>query len=330
MQGISRRQWLAMTGAALAFPLAGRAQAPARSARVAWLGWVGGAGAKAADEPLAAFRDGLSSLGWKEGRNLVLATRAGEQSASRALATELVAGGIDALVCEGPMVFGARGAVAGALPIVFSINGDPVEAGLVASLARPGGNLTGVTALSGELSVKRVEFLKACAPGLSRLAAIANQSHPGVKVEYDATIDAAKRLGLALQWLPVYRVDDFPAAFDAATRERAGAIVAIPDNLINQQAAPIAAFCARQRIPAISGWAQFADAGNVLSYGPIRRAFYSRLAAYVDKLLRGARAADLPVERPTEFELVVNAKAAREIGLAIPQSVALRADRTIR
>lgn len=329
MPFLPRRRLLLTACAAAAIPLVARSQAPARTARIGWLGWLGGAGASASKEPLAAFRDGLEKHGWMEGRNLSLEVRSGEQTMAGALAQQLASSGIDLLVCEGPMIFGARNGVPATLPILFALNGDPVEAGLVQSLAKPGGRLTGITALSAELSVKRVEFLKQCLPGLTRIAAIANQAHPGVKVEFDATHDAARRLGLAVQWLPVYGVNDFDAALEAAQRERAGAIVAVPDNLVNGRAEMIARFCAKTRVPAISGWAQFAEAGNVMSYGPELRAYFARLGGYADMILRGARAGDLPVERPSAFELVVNARAARQIALAIPPSIAARADRTI-
>ena len=329
MPSLARRKLLLTACAAAAMPLAARSQTPMRTARVGWLGWLGGSGATASRDQFAAFRDGLERHGWREGRNLILEARSGEQTMARELAGQLAGSGIDVLVCEGPMVFGARNGVPPTVPILFSINGDPVEAGLVDSLARPGGRLTGITALSAELSVKRVEYLKQCVPGLSRIAAIANQSHPGVRVEFDATHEAARRLGLAVQWLPVYGVNDFNAALEAAQRERAGAIVAVPDNLVNGRAETIAHFCTKARIPAISGWAQFAEAGNVMSYGPVLHAFFARLGGYVDMTLRGSRVSELPVERPSAFEFVVNARAAQQIGLAIPAGIAARADRTI-
>jgi putative ABC transport system substrate-binding protein len=282
----------------------------------------------ASSVPLEAFRSGLVDRGWQEGKNVAIEVRVGDGSQARDLATELLRTGVDLIVALGPMVFGAR-AVAGDIPIVFSINGDPVEAKLVASLSRPGANLTGITALSAELAGKRLELLKEIAPRVDRVAAIANQSHPGVKIEHNASHAAAQVLGLTLQWFPVYSAGDFDATFDAIVRDGAGAVVAIPDNLINQQAVRIAEFAARQRLPTVSAWAEFAEAGNLASYGPNLRAYHRHVAAYVDKLLRGARPADLPVEQPTQFELVVNLKTARALGLSVPQSVLLRADRAI-
>jgi putative tryptophan/tyrosine transport system substrate-binding protein len=270
----------------------------------------------------------MRERGWQDGRNVVIKVRAGDGGGARALASELVVAGVDIIVAQGPMVFGAR-ASAGTIPIVFNINGDPVEAKLVTSLAHPGGTVTGLTALSMELTGKRLELLKQAVPRIVRVAAIANQAHPGVQTEYQATRAAARKLSLALQWFPVYSAADFNAAFDAIERDAADAVVAIPDNLINEHAKPIARFAARRRLPTISGWAEFAEAGNLMSYGPNLRGYYRHVAAYVDKLLKGAQPADLPVEQPTEFELVVNLRTAKMLEVTVPTSVLLRADRTI-
>lgn len=327
MLPVKRRKLLALACGLVMVPFASKAQRAEKLARVGWLGWTGGSAA-ASSASLEAFRSGLADRGWKEGKNLVIEIRSGDGSGARGLATELLRSDVDILVAQGPMVFGARG-VAGAVPVVFNINGDPVEAQLVAGLSRPGGTVTGVTALSAELAGKRLELLKETDPRIIRVAAIANQSHPGVQTELRASQAAAQRLGLTLQWFPVYSEGDFVPTFDAIARDGADAIVAIPDNLINHQAKPIAQFAARRRLPSISGWGEFAEAGNLMSYGPNLDAYYRHVAGYVDKLLKGAHPADLPVEQPTVFELVVNLKAAKALGLRIPQSVLLRADRTI-
>lgn len=329
MDQLRRRKLLAAACGLLAVPLVSTAQKAGKTARVGWLGWIGGAGISPSLVPLEAFRSSLLERGWQEGKNLIIEARAGDGNRARDLTAELLRSDVDVIVAQGPMVFGAR-AVAGAMPIVFGINGDPVEAKLIASLARPGANLTGLTALSTELAGKRLELLKETVPRVVRVAAIANQAHPGVQTEFKASQAGAQQLGLTLQWFPVYSARDFDTAFDAIVRARAEAIVAIPDNLINQQAKFIADFAARQRISTISGWAEFTEAGNLMSYGPNLRGFYRHIAVYVDKLLRGARPADLPVEQPTEFEFVVNLKAAKTLGLSVPQSVLLRANRTIK
>jgi putative ABC transport system substrate-binding protein len=214
--------------------------------------------------------------------------------------------------------------------MVFGINGDPVEAGLVASLARPGGNLTGITALTLSLTGKRLEMLKEARPGLVRVAALANASHPGVQAELRESRAAAARLGLALQYVPVSSAKDFDAAFAAIAAEGAQALLAFPDTLMNAQARVIADFALQRRLPTVSGWAEFTQAGNLMSYGPNLHAFYRHLAGPVDKLLRGAKPADLPVEQPTQFELVINLKTAKALGLAIPPSLLLRADEVIQ
>ncbi|MGH6892920.1 MAG: ABC transporter substrate-binding protein, partial [Dongiaceae bacterium] len=262
------------------------------------------------------------------GENLLIETRSGAPANAGELAAELLRSNVEIIVAPGGMVFGAR-KVAGETPLVFGINGDPVQAKLVASYSRPGGNLTGITALSDVLSGKRLELLREAAPGTTQFAALANQGHPGVEVEFEATQTAARRLGISVKWLPVYKVADFDAAFDAIAREGSGALVAIPDALINNQAKAVAEFAVSRRIPTMSGWAEFVEAGNLLSYGPSLRGWYRHMSVYADKLLRGAKPADLPVEQPTVFEFVVNLRTAKALGLKVPQSILLRADRVI-
>lgn len=321
-----RRAAIAATVVA-ALPLGARAQR-SRPARVGWLGWTGAAGTSASALVLAAFRGGLADRGWSEGKNLELLVRDGDGPRSAELASELLKLDVDLLVAQGPMVFGAK-TVSGSKPLVFSINGDPVLAGLVASLSRPGGALTGVTALSGELAGKRLELLKESMRKGSRVAVIANAIHPGVETERDATQAAARSLGVAMTWYPLKSAADLEAAFVAIARDGTDALLAIPDNLINRQARPIAEFATARRLPSISGWSEFVEAGNLLSYGPSVGAYYRQMAAMADRLLRGARAADLAVEQPREVEFVVNTKVARAIGLDLPAALLLRADRQI-
>ncbi len=303
------------------------AQGNRRVARVGWLGWTGDTSPRPY-APLEALRSGLRELGWKEGDNLVLELRQGERERAGVLTQELLATGVDVIVALGPMVFEARKQTS-TVPIVFSINGDPVEAGLAASLARPGGNLTGITALSAELSAKRLELLKAAKPGITRVAVLANDRHPGRTTEWQATVAAAQALQVELKYFPVLAAQGYDAAFAAMAAEGFDGLVAFPDTLINVAAKPVAEFCARQKMLAISGWAEFAAAGNVLSYGPSYHDFIRLTARFVDKLLKGARAAELPVEQPTRFELVLNRRAARAIGLPVPQALLVRADEVI-
>jgi len=307
-------------------PRAGIAQR--KLAKLGWLGWVGGRPSPDS-VPFESFRAGLRELGWHEGSNLVIESRSGDRANSAALARQLMETGVNVIVAQGPMVFGARGAV-GSLPLLFSINGDPVGAKLVTTLARPGGMLTGVTALSAELSAKRLEFLRELVPHATRVAAIANQAHAGVEVEFEATQAGARRLGLSVKWFPVYSAREFDRAFEAMAAEGVQAVIAVPDTLINLQAGAIAQFAARRRVPAISGWAEFAEAGNVLSYGPSLQGFYRHVAVYADKVLKGASPGELPVEQPKDLELVINAAAAKATGIGIPQTLSLRASRVIQ
>ena len=320
---------IAAGGSCVSVPGRGDAQQTGRLARIGWIGWSGAAVGQMATVPLDALRAGLQQRGWKEGVDLTIAVRAGDRTQARQLATELVAAKVDVIVAQGPMVFGAR--VPGdPTPLVFAINGDPVEAGLVVSLARPGANITGITALTLPLAGKRLELLREIRPGLSRVVVIANAVHPGVLSELRETRSAAATLGLTLQYVPVTSVGDFPAAFDAIAGAGAQALVAFPDTLINAQARAIAEFAAARRLPAISGWAEFTEAGNLMSYGPNLRDFYAHLAGHVDRLLKGVKPADLPVEQPTRFELVINLKTARALSLTIPQALLLRADEVIQ
>ena len=322
-----RRAVVTSAAALLLAPWA-RAQRSARVVRVAWLGWTGGEGSTASTLALAAFRAGLADSGWTEGRDLTLLVREGDGPRSAELASELMREGPDVVVTVGPMVFGARAAT-GTRPVVFCINGDPVEARLVARLSRPGGHLTGVTALSAELAGKRLELLKATLRNGARVAAIANDSHPGVTIERDATQAAAARLGLRLNWYPLKAPADLDAALAAVALDGADGVVAIPDNLINRLARPIAEFTLARRLPCISGWSDFTEAGNLMSYGPNPRAYFRQMAVMTDRLLRGAVAAELAVEQPRELEFVVNLRVARSMKLDLPSELLLRADRQI-
>jgi putative ABC transport system substrate-binding protein len=275
------------------------------------------------------MRAGLAERGWVEGRNLTIDERWGDRDSAEALARDLLRLEPRVLVAQGAMVLGARG-VQSDVPIVFGFSGDPVEAGLVASFARPGGRLTGIAMQSLELVGKRLEIVKELMPKVSRVAILANPAHPGEQLELRASRAAADRLGLAVQYLPVSSARDFERALPALLRERAEAIVAFPDALVMSQAQAVAGFSRRHRIPAVSGWSEFAEEGNLLTYGPNLRATWQQAAGVVDRVLRGARPADLPVEQPASFELVINLRTAQALGLTIPTSLAMRAERLVR
>ena len=318
-----RRRLLIAAGSAAFVPQVAKSQPTKKVGRVGWL-----ASAAQLSQGLENFRSGMRERGWVEGENYSIEVRAGMPAQARELAGELVKTKVDLIVAPGGMLFGAR-AVTGDTPLVFGINGDPVLAKLVTSYARPGGNLTGITTLSAELSGKRLELLKEAAPGLTRFAALANQGHPGVQTEFDATQAAAKRLGITVKWFPVYKASEFEQTFEAMAREQTEALAAIPDNMMNIQAKVVAEFAIGRRMPTISGWGEFAEAGNLLSYGPSYRGYYRHFSAYADRILKGAKPADIPVEQPTVFELVVNLQTAKALGIRIPQSILVRADRLI-
>lgn len=299
----------------------------ARSARIAWL--AGSAGPLPTPAYLEALRTGLRNRSWVEDRNLTIAARWGQPDSAERLASELLVLRPDVLVAQGAMVLGARN-LDTQVPIVFGFSGDPVEAKLVTSFSRPGGNLTGIAMQRLDLVGKRLELLKEIMPSLARAAILANPAHPGEQLELQASRLAADKLGIAVSYFTVSSAKDFAAAWPALLQARAEAIVAFPDALVMSQAGAIASFARQNGIPAVSGWSEFADEGNLLSYGPNLRATWEQAAGFVDRILRGARPAQLPVEQPSRFELVVNQRAATELGLILPPAVSMRIDRVIR
>jgi len=310
-----------------AVPVA-QSQQTDKTARVGWVDVSYDLKTAPRPEQLDGLVAGLRERGWVQGKNLVMEVRIGDSGKAADFGAELVRNKTDVIFVSGPMVRGVM-ARAGATPIVFGITGDPVEMGFVATLARPGGNLTGLTSLALELEGKRLEFLKEIAPRITRVAVLANGLHPGFNSQLKATQAAARQLGLSLQVVAVREPGEFEAAFEAMTRGRAQAIVAFPDGLIHRQAKVIAEYAMRRRIPSIGGWLYFVEAGNLMSYGPSEYEFYRRTAAYVDRILRGAKPADLPVELPTRFELMVNKATAKALGLSLPSSVLVRAEKVV-
>ena len=302
------------------------------SKRVARVGWVAiGPPSARVSAFLEALRRGMGELGYVEGKNLIVEARWADGRLDRVadLTADLVRLKVDVIVTQGPVVSAVK-RTAGTIPIVFGFSGGPVEAGLVTSLSHPGGTLTGMTYLSLELAGKRLELLKELSPGISHVAILANPQHPGEQREWQASQTAARSLGMTLRYFQVRASTDFDQAFERIVSERSEAIDAFPDALVMIHRNSIAAFAARQRIPAISGWRDFAADGNLMTYGPSLWDSFRRLGTYVDKILRGAKPADLPVEQPTKLELVINLKTAKALGLTIPQSILLRADEVIR
>src|SRR5215470_4267222 len=316
---------------ALLFALCVPAEAQQRSVpfRIGWISNDLGSG----NSPFfAAFRSGMHDLGYVEGRNLTIDTRWGQGSNERLaqLAVELVKSRPQLIVAAGgPATYPVIRAGA-TMPIVFAFSGDPVEGKLVESFAHPGRNLTGVSFLSLDLVGKRMELLKEVIPSLKRVAILANPEHPGEKSELHASEAAAKSLGFTLDYFQLPRTAKLDDTLPEITKSRSEAVVVFSDAIMVALSEQIAAFAIKTRIPVIAGWAQFAESGNLMTYGPNLRESYRRLAYYVDKILKGAKASELPVELPTKLELVINLKAAKQIGVTIPQSVLYRADKLIK
>jgi len=318
---------LTVTLALLAAPLAGDAQ---RSPEVRRIGYLQ---AGISGLPLSFYevlRQGLRDLGYVEGRNLVIEYRSGDSRARLdELAAELVQLKVEVIVTPGAATSAAKSATE-TVPIVFSYSGDPIEAGFVKSLGRPGGNMTGITWLAFELVGKRLELLKEAAPRVSRVAILANPAHPGEQRELGETERTARAVGAAVQYHQVRTTPDFHAAFDAIVRDNANALLVFPDHVTLAHRRQMAEFAAKHRLPSVFGWREYVEAGGLMAYGPNRVETAKRLAVYVDKILKGTKPADLPVEQPTRFELVINMKTAKALGLTIPQSVLIRADEVIQ
>jgi putative ABC transport system substrate-binding protein len=269
-----------------------------------------------------------------EGQSVAIEYRFAETMAERLpdLAAELVRLKVDVIVTLGGGVPPAQAAqrATKAIPIIATGVADPVAAGLVASLARPGGNITGPAIISHELVGKELELLREIVPRVSRVAILWNPTNPGNVHQLRAAEAAAPAQGVRLQPVEVRAPGEIDRAFAAMTRERAGALVVLLDAIFYDQRARIVDLAARNRLPAVYGYSVFADAGGLVTYGANRFDFIRRAAAYVDRILRGAKPADLPVDQPTTFELVINVKTAKAMGLTIPPSVLGRADRVIR
>ena len=327
---MNRRAFVLTLGSGLlAAPGPTRAQGR-KAARVGWVGaWYSRSGAATF---LDAFRQGMRDHGYIGGQNLTIDARWMEgvsHDEAASITAELVRSKVDVFVAQGASVFGVK-AAAGTVPVVFGYRGDPVAAKLVASLARPGGNLTGVMFLTLELAGKRVELLREAAPRVSRLAILFNPLHIGEEEAVRETQAATRRLGLPLQPFAVHSVAEVTAALDTMVRDRVNGVVALPNALIMSQRSVIAEFAVRHRVPTISGWEDFATIdGNLMTYGPNLQEAWRYLATLADKVLKGAKPGDLPVEQPTTYQLIINLKTAKTLGLALPQSLVVRADRLI-
>ncbi len=282
--------------------------------------------------PPREFLQGLRELGYVEGQNIIVEYRGAEGREDRlpTLLADLVQLKVDVIVAPSRVAAQVAKQTTATIPIVYMGGADPVAAGLVTSLARPGGNITGILELSRELTAKRLQLLKEAFPRISRVAVIAKAEDPPNAQWFEEMKAVAPSLGLKLQPLEIQGPADLKTAFKAATRGRADALVELPNPLFHANRKLIVEFAAKHRLPSIFHSRDFVDAGGLMFYGENDKDTLRRLVAYVDKILKGAKPADLPVEQPTKFELVINLKAAKQIGLTIPPNVLARADKVIR
>jgi putative ABC transport system substrate-binding protein len=317
----------ALAVALLAAPLAADAQPPKKVQRIGILSLATGPGSRT-----EAFRQGLRELGYVEGQNIAIEAKWAEQREDRLplLATELARSNVNVIVTEGTLATRAAVHATQTIPIVMAFTADPVGTGFVAHLARPGGNVTGLSSLAGELSGKRLELVREVVPGSSRVAVLFNPATPAVEAQLKETELAAQTLGVKLQPLEVRDPKDMERAFSAAVKGQAGAFTVVADPLIAGHRTRILQLAGRHRLPGMYYAREWAEAGGLMAYGVSYAELFRRAATYVDKLLKGAKPADLPIEQPTRFELVVNLKTAKTLGLAIPQSILIRADQVIQ
>ena len=325
---MDRRTFIgSVAGGFLAAPLAAHAQQTGKVYRIGILEAIPAA-QNAAN--LDALRKGLRDLGYVEGRNLIIEYRSADGRAERFpdLATELVRLKVDLIVTRGtPAARAAKDATA-TIPVVMATMGDP--GAMVASFARPGGNITGVTTFSTELTAKRIELLKELVPNFSRVALLHNMGNPAAPPEWEETKTAARALGLQAELLDVRSQGDLDRAFELAVRRHVDALLIGADGLTQLHQQMIVDLVARNRLPAAYPAREFVEAGGLISYAVNYPDLYFRFASFVDKILKGAKPGELPVEQPTKFELVINLKTAKSLGVTVPQSLLLRADEVIQ
>jgi putative ABC transport system substrate-binding protein len=324
---MTRRRALTAVGIVLTRAAAGWAQTTPKIRRVAWFGL----GPLDAPSPyLDALRAELRDLGWSEGHNLAISRFASIRPPEdfEVVVREITAARPEVVVTQEFTTLAMLRSQS-TLPVVFGFSGDPVDAKLVQSLARPGTNYTGMSYLASELVGKRIEFLKEALPHVRRIAILARPQHPGEHRERAASEEAAQKLGLTVAYFPIQEVAEIDRAFGTMRQERCDAVVIFPDYTLFVNRDRLARLAIETRLPAISGWPSFAERGLLFNYGPNLRDLYRGLARYVNRILRGAKPEDLPVEVPRTVELVVNTRTAQTLGLKIPPSILLRADRVI-
>ena len=327
---IKNPKWVGLLAFGVTLAIYGAVALAQQPARIPRIGILVAASASFYSALVEAFRQRLRELGYVEGKNIVIEYRYTEGKLERLpdFAAELVSLKVDVIVTTGPGILAAKKASA-TMPIVFAAAGDPVGSGLVSSLARPGGNITGLSLMAPDLDGKRLELLKEAFPKVARVAFLWVPGSTGnlPLTEMEA---AAKALRLKLQSLEVRSLDDFDSAFARAKREDAQALITYPHPLIGAQQRQVLDFAAKNRLPAMYQSSEYVEAGGLMSYGPNRADLFRRAADFVDKILKGTKPADIPVEQPTKFEFIVNLKAAKQIGLTVPSNVLVQADKVIR
>jgi putative ABC transport system substrate-binding protein len=325
---MKRREFFALVGGAAVWPLAARAQQPEKIPRI---GFLGNSTADLEANLVEPFRGGLRDLGRIEGRNIVIEYRWAEGKYDRfpALIAELLASKVDVIVTAGTPASLAVKKATSSVPLVMIAVGEPVATGLVASLARPGGNATGVTSISPEIEGKRLELLREVVPNLSHIAVLWNAGSPVQVIQERETRVAAQALGMKTLSLGVRTLEEIEDSFAAIVKEQPAALFVLADRLFLHHRKRIMDFAVQHRLPGVHAYRELVEVGGLMSYGPSYGDMHRRAASYVDKILKGAKPADLPVERPVKFELVVNLRAAKALGLTVPASLILRADEVI-
>ena len=324
-----RRLVLALGAGALEAPLASFAQR--QPAKVYRIGYLAGGSLAILAPRIEGLRQGLLKLGYVEGQNIAIEYRGAEGKVDRlpGLAAELVRLKVEVIITAGPVPTTAARRATNTIPIVMTNDPDPVAEGFIASLARPGGNITGLASISAELSGKRLEMLKETVPGLSRVVVFGNTTDAGNARALKEMEGAARALGLILQYLAVESFDDLERAFKAAIKGRSQALVTFQNPVLITHRTLIVEFAEKNRLPAMYANRETVEAGGLMTYGPDETDLYRRAATFVDKILKGTKPADLPVEQPTKFELIINLKTAKTLGLTIPKELLLRADKVI-
>jgi ABC-type uncharacterized transport system substrate-binding protein len=326
---MKRRQFITLlAGAAVAWPLAARAQQQGRTYRI---GFLGNSTATLEANLVGPFREGLRDLGYEEGQNIVVEYRWAEGKYDRfpALIAELLAANVNVIVTAGtPASLAVKNATA-TVPVVMVAVGDPVGTGLVPSLARPGGNLTGLSSIAPDLEGKRLELLREVVPNISHVAMFINSFNPFHTASERQARAAAQALGIKLLVLDVRKSEELEGAFAAIVKERPEALLILADRVFLHDRRRMMNFAAQQRLPNVNAYRELVEAGGLMSYGPSYEDMHRRAADYVDKIFKGAKPSDLPIQQPTKFNLLINLKAARALGVEIPPDLIARADEVI-